>query len=132
MFKVDCDDLVLVRDIDAFNLCEHHLVPFVGKIHIGYVPKVRVLGLSKLARIAEIYARRLPVQERLTQQIAHAVAHALEPQGVAVWVKCSHMCMLMRGVQQTGTTTVTQCKIGVFKWDSRVGEQFHSLLSVRR
>ncbi|KAE8414984.1 hypothetical protein BDV36DRAFT_298503 [Aspergillus pseudocaelatus] len=128
IFEVDHNELVLVKGIEISSLCEHHLVPFTGNIHIGYIPNGRVIGLSKLARIAEIYARRLQVQERLTQQVAHAIEEALNPEGVAVVVECTHMCMTMRGVQKSGAVTVTQCKTGVFKTDNQLEERFHSLL----
>ncbi|PLB46581.1 GTP cyclohydrolase 1 [Aspergillus steynii IBT 23096] len=132
IFDVEHSELVLVKDIEISSLCEHHLVPFLGKIHIGYIPRGRVIGLSKLARIAEIYARRLQVQERLTQQVAKAVDEVLKPLGVAVVVECAHMCMAMRGVQKPGAMTVTQCKMGVFKDDARLDERFHVLLDMGR
>lgn len=131
IFSVDCNDMVLVQDIDVFSLCEHHLLPFSGKIHIAYIPKGQVLGLSKFVRIVEIYSRRLQVQERLTEQVARAVQDVLEPAGVVVVAECSHMCMSMRGVQRSGATTVTQCKTGAFQEDERLYEQFRALLGKR-
>lgn len=115
VFETDNDDIVLVKDIDIFSLCEHHMLPFYGKAHIAYVPDGRVIGISKLPRIAEIYARRLQIQEQLTTQIARAVEQAVQPKGVAVVIECAHMCMVMRGIQKVGSTTVTRTLTGVFK-----------------
>ncbi len=115
IFDTTNDDIVLVKDIDIFSLCEHHLLPFHGKAHIAYIPNGKVIGISKLPRIAEIYARRLQIQEQLTHQIAMAVEQVLAPKGVAVMLECSHMCMMMRGVQKVGTTTVTRTLTGAFK-----------------
>lgn len=120
-------ELVLVRDISVFSLCEHHMVPFHGKVHIGYIPNGKVVGLSKLARLATLYARRLQVQERLTTQIADAVAEILNPRGVAVLVEATHMCMVMRGVQKVGASTVTHCMRGVFRTDPALRKEFISL-----
>lgn len=120
-------ELVLVRDISIFSLCEHHMVPFHGKVHIGYIPNGKVVGLSKLARLATLYARRLQVQERLTTQIADAVAGILNPLGVAVLVEATHMCMVMRGVQKVGASTVTHCMRGVFRTDPALRKEFITL-----
>ena len=117
IYATDAEDLVLVRDIDIFSLCEHHMLPFFGKVHIAYVPDGRVIGISKLPRIAEMFARRLQLQERLTAQIAGAVESVLNPKGVSVVIECSHLCMVMRGIQKVGTTTVTRSLTGVFKED---------------
>lgn len=118
IFSSDNDDIVLVKDIDIFSLCEHHLLPFYGKAHIAYIPDGKVIGISKLPRIAEIFARRLQIQEQLTVQIANAVDQAVKPKGVAVIIECAHMCMVMRGIQKVGSTTVTRSLLGAFKEDA--------------
>mmetsp|Transcript_7932 Transcript_7932/g.12731 ORF Transcript_7932/g.12731 Transcript_7932/m.12731 type:complete len:262 (+) Transcript_7932:320-1105(+) len=128
IFEENHDELVLVRDIQIFSQCEHHMVPFFGKMHIAYIPNGRVVGLSKLARIAEVFARRLQVQERLTKQVAQAVWDALKPQGVAVVCECQHMCMVSRGVQKAGSSTVTSCMLGVFRDDERTRREFLGLI----
>jgi GTP cyclohydrolase I len=109
------DEMVLVRDIPVYSHCEHHLAPFFGVAHVGYIPNGRVVGLSKLARLVDVYARRLQVQERLTQQVAYALHAALSPVGVGVVVKCRHLCMEARGVMAAGTSTVTSCMLGALR-----------------
>lgn len=123
------NDMVVVRDIDIHSLCEHHMVPFTGKVHVGYIPRRKVLGISKIARIAEVYARRLQVQERLTREIGSAIMNAINPLGVAVVVECSHMCMVMRGVQKVGSNTVTSSVLGCFQTDQKTRSEFFSIIN---
>lgn len=128
IFDENHDDMVAVKDIEMFSMCEHHLVPFVGRVSIGYLPNKRVLGLSKLARIVEVFSRRLQVQERLTKQIAQALSEAIQPHGVGVVVEATHMCMVMRGVQKINATTVTSTMLGVFKDNINLRNEFLTII----
>jgi GTP cyclohydrolase IA len=128
VFTENTDEMVLVRDIDLFSSCEHHILPILGRAHVAYIPNGRVIGLSKIARICEMYGRRLQVQERLTAQIADALQGLLKPQGVAVVVEATHMCMVMRGVQKPGSWTATSAMRGVFASDARTRQEFMSLI----
>tara|TARA_B100000809_G_C15020726_1_gene488338 strand:+ start:435 stop:1028 length:594 start_codon:yes stop_codon:yes gene_type:complete len=129
LYKQDHQNMVLIKDIEIYSLCEHHLLPFFGKAHIAYIPDGHILGLSKFARLAEIYARRLQTQERLTEQIAQAVWETTTPQGVAVVIEASHLCMMMRGVQKQNSKTITSAMRGVFLDDQRTRDEFLGLIS---
>ncbi|MFQ6610246.1 MAG: GTP cyclohydrolase I FolE [Fidelibacterota bacterium] len=129
IFDERYEDMVVVRDIDFFSLCEHHLLPFFGKAHVGYIPSGRIIGLSKIPRIVEMFARRLQVQERLTHQIGEALNSVLEPKGVAVILEGQHMCMQMRGVEKKNSYATTSCMIGDFRDDARTREEFLNIIS---
>jgi len=124
LFDVDSEGMVMVRDIELYSLCEHHMLPFYGKAHIAYIPNGRVVGLSKLARLVEVYARRLQVQERLTEQIAQALEDVLAPRGVGVVVEAAHLCMMMRGVEKQNSKTITSALRGCFRDDGRTRDEF--------
>jgi GTP cyclohydrolase I len=132
VFEDAYDGMVLVRDIDFFSVCEHHLVPFFGRCSIGYVPARRVAGLSKIARLVQVHARRLQVQERMTREIAHDLQKHLHPQGVAVRIEARHLCMAMRGVEQKNSDVVTAFALGVFRTDAALAEEFRAALAAPR
>jgi GTP cyclohydrolase I len=132
LFDVDYDEMVIVKDVEFYSLCEHHLLPFFGKAHIAYVPNGKVIGLSKIPRIVDVFARRLQVQERLTQQVAEAIEEAIHPQGVGVVMEAQHLCMMMRGVQKQNSSTVTSSMLGVFKSQLQTRNEFLSLVERSR
>ncbi|HEV3050121.1 MAG TPA: GTP cyclohydrolase I FolE [Longimicrobium sp.] len=132
LFREAHDNMVLVRDIDMYSMCEHHLLPFFGRVHIAYIPDGRIVGLSKLPRVVEVFARRLQVQERLTEQIAEALEEVLRPRGVGVVIEASHLCMMMRGVEKQNSTTITSAMRGVFLHDLRTREEFLRMVERRR
>jgi GTP cyclohydrolase I len=123
-FDVDYDEMVVVRDIEFFSLCEHHLLPFFGKAHVGYLPRGRIIGLSKIPRVVDMYAHRLQVQERLTQQVAGFLMERLKPKGVACVVEATHLCTVMRGVRKQEATMVTSSMLGTFRADARTRSEF--------
>jgi GTP cyclohydrolase I len=128
LFEAEYDEMVVVRDVEVYSLCEHHLLPFFGRVHIAYLPSDKIVGLSKLARLAEVYARRLQVQERLTTEIATAINDILEPKGVGVVMEARHLCMMMRGVEKQESAAVTSCMLGRFRTDARTRGEFLSLI----
>src|SRR5580700_9722039 len=129
IFHEASDDMVIIRDIEFFSLCEHHLFPFYGHVHIAYIPNGKIIGISKLARITDMFARRLQVQERLTTQIAEAIQQVLEPRGVAVVVEGKHLCMMARGVEKQSSEMITSHVLGVFRSDRATRAEFMQLLS---
>ena len=128
LFKAEANDIVLIRDIEFFSMCEHHLLPFAGKAHVAYIPQKHVIGLSKVPRIVDVYARRLQLQERLTSQIAHAIKEVLDPIGVAVVINAAHFCMMMRGVQKQDSKTVSSTMLGAFRDDAVTRKELLHLL----
>jgi GTP cyclohydrolase I len=129
LFEPETDEMVVVKDIELYSLCEHHLAPFFGKVHVAYIPSDKIVGLSKIARLVDVFARRLQVQERLTQQIASALDEVLKPRGVGVVVQAAHLCMMMRGVQKQNSSTITSCLTGLFRKDERTRAEFMSLVT---
>jgi GTP cyclohydrolase I len=132
LFDVEYDDMVLVRDIELYSLCEHHLLPFFGRAHVAYIPRGQVVGLSKIPRLVDVFARRLQVQERLTREIAECVQELLDPLGVGVVIEASHLCMMMRGVEKQQSTTRTSTLLGQLRDDDRARAEFLALTSERR
>jgi GTP cyclohydrolase I len=128
LFDVDYDEMVIVKDVEFFSMCEHHLLPFFGKAHVAYVPNGKVIGLSKIPRLVDVFSRRLQVQERLTRQIGEAITEAINPQGVAVILEAQHLCMMMRGVEKQHSFTVTSAMLGVFKTQLQTRNEFLSLV----
>jgi len=129
VFDSDASEIILVKDIELYSLCEHHLLPFIGRAHVAYIPNGKVIGLSKVARIVDVFARRLQIQENLTTQIAESLMKCLEPSGVAVVVEAKHLCMMMRGVEKQNSVMKTSCLLGTFKEDARTRSEFLSLLA---
>ncbi|HLF71158.1 MAG TPA: GTP cyclohydrolase I FolE [Dehalococcoidia bacterium] len=128
IFEAKYDEMVVVRDIELYSLCEHHMLPFFGRCHIAYLPGEKIVGLSKLARLVEVYARRLQVQERLTTEIATAIEDVLQPRGVGVVIEAQHLCMMMRGIEKQNSAAVTSCMLGRFRTDARTRSEFLSLI----
>jgi GTP cyclohydrolase I len=128
LFTVSYDEMVIIKDIEVFSLCEHHLLPFFGKAHVAYIPKGKVVGLSKIPRLVDVFARRLQVQERLTVEIAEAIEHSIRPRGVGVVIEAMHLCMIMRGVEKQNSVAVTSCMRGAFREQQKTREEFLSLL----
>jgi GTP cyclohydrolase I len=128
LFNVKYDEMVVVRDIEFYSMCEHHMLPFFGKVHVAYLPKDKVIGLSKIPRIVDMFARRLQVQERLTQEVAETLANVLNPRGVAVICEAQHFCMMMRGVEKQHSGAITSSMLGAFRTDKETRDEFLSLL----
>ena len=128
VFDEDCSEMVVVKDIEFYSLCEHHMLPFFGRVHVAYIPDGKIIGLSKIPRIVDVFARRLQVQERMTVQIAEALQEVLAPEGVGVVVDASHLCMMMRGVQKQNSSTTTSCLLGRFRTDPRTRSEFLDLV----
>jgi GTP cyclohydrolase IA len=131
LFTVNYDEMVIVKDVEMFSLCEHHMLPFVGKVHVAYIPNGKVIGLSKIPRLIEIFARRLQIQERLTTQIAETIQKAIAPQGVGVVIEARHLCMMMRGVEKQHSAAVTSSMLGCFRDEQETRSEFLSLIRAR-
>ena len=132
LFTVSYDEMVIVKDVEMFSLCEHHLLPFFGKVHVAYIPNGKVIGLSKIPRLIEIFSRRLQIQERLTTQIAETIQKAIEPQGVGVVIEARHLCMMMRGVEKQHSSAVTSSMLGCFREEQETRVEFLSLIRQRQ
>lgn len=132
IFEEKYDEMVIVKDIDFYSMCEHHLLPFFGKVHVAYIPNKKIVGLSKIPRVVDVYSRRLQIQERMTQEICDTIEKYLSPRGVAVVCEGYHMCMMMRGVQKQNSITTTSAMHGIFKEDSRTRTEFLNLISQKR
>ena len=128
VFHEDCSEMVLVKDVEFYSLCEHHLLPFFGRVHVAYIPDGKIIGLSKIPRIVDVFARRLQVQERFTQQIAQAIQDVLEPRGVGVVAHAYHLCMMMRGVQKQNSAAMTSCLVGCFESEAKTRNEFLGLV----
>jgi GTP cyclohydrolase I len=128
LFDSEASEIVLVKDIELYSMCEHHLLPFIGKAHVAYIPNGKVIGLSKMARIVDMFARRLQIQENLTMQIADALMKTLDPRGVGVVIEAKHLCMMMRGVEKQNSVMISSCLLGSFKEDARTRSEFLALL----
>ena len=131
LFSVTYDEMVIVKDIEMFSLCEHHMLPFFGKVHVAYIPKGRVLGLSKIPRLVEVFSRRLQIQERMTTEIAETIQRVIEPQGVGVVIEAKHLCMMMRGVEKQHSATVTSAMFGTFRDEHQTRNEFLSLIRAK-
>ncbi len=131
IFDVKVDEMVLVKDVEFFSLCEHHLLPFHGRVHVAYLPSRKIIGLSKIPRIVNMFARRLQVQERLTQEVAGAISRLVAPRGVAVMCEASHFCMMMRGVEKQCSSTVTSAMLGEFRSNKATRDEFFSMIATR-
>lgn len=131
IFEEDFNEVVLVKDIDFYSMCEHHMLPFFGKAHVAYIPNGKVVGLSKLPRIVDVYARRLQVQERMTRQIAETINEFLQPKGVAVVLEAHHMCMMMRGVEKQNSHTITSCMLGEYETNLQLRNEFLDLVHLK-